>query len=273
MSEGSRLQALRRQIDAIDRELQRLLNERARCALDVAEVKREADGERPRFYRPEREAQVLRRVKEQNRGPLPDDSLARLFREIISCCMALEQTLTVTHTGGEGGPARAAALKHFGHAVRTTGCADAGAVCRSVAEGRADYGVLALGELLALDGMPAALYACGEVLLPATTAAEGRFLVFGEQPVAPSGHDRTVLWVLLPDRPGELMRLLAPFAERQINSKVAESVELPGRFFVELDGHRDDSALGAALAACFGDQARPPVLSGRVLGSYPVPVL
>ena len=90
-----RLKAVRDRIDAIDRELQKLLNERAACALEVGEIKQaDPDSEAPVFYRPEREAQILSRLKQENQGPLSDDDIARLFREIISCCLNLEQPLT-----------------------------------------------------------------------------------------------------------------------------------------------------------------------------------
>ena len=67
------------------------------------------------FYRPEREAEILTRVKRDNTGPLPDSDMAHLFREIISCCLALEQPLTIAYLGPSGTYTEAAAIKQFGH--------------------------------------------------------------------------------------------------------------------------------------------------------------
>ncbi|MEE4383298.1 MAG: prephenate dehydratase [Pseudomonadales bacterium] len=140
---GAALAALRRRIDEIDQELQRLLNARAAAAQEVARVKLEAEPDaEPFFYRPEREAQVLRRVKERNRGPMGDEEIARLFREIMSCCLALEQPLTVAFLGPEGTFTEAAATKHFGHFARARPMASIGEVFREVESGAAHYGVV-----------------------------------------------------------------------------------------------------------------------------------
>ena len=88
-SEQDKLLAIRDRIDAIDTEIQALINARAECAKDVAVVKQES-GDDTLFYRPERESSVLQRVLERNKGPLADEEMARLFREIMSACLALE---------------------------------------------------------------------------------------------------------------------------------------------------------------------------------------
>ncbi|MGK2912934.1 MAG: chorismate mutase, partial [Porticoccaceae bacterium] len=82
------LVSLRQQIDAIDSQLLQLISARASCAQAVAEAKRQSGD--AVYYRPEREAQVLRRVMEANPGPLDSEEIARLFREIMSACLALE---------------------------------------------------------------------------------------------------------------------------------------------------------------------------------------
>ena len=109
------LKALRVRIDALDTKVLELISERARCAQEVARVKMAslAEGEVPVFYRPEREAQVLKRVMERNQGPLGNEEMARLFREIMSSCLALEQPLKVAYLGPEGTFTQAAAIKHF----------------------------------------------------------------------------------------------------------------------------------------------------------------
>jgi len=94
MTNDQDLQALRARIDALDEQLQTLISERARCAQQVAEVKRAA-GELNDFYRPEREAEVLRRVAERNKGPLTNEALVQIYRELMSACRGLEGPLHV----------------------------------------------------------------------------------------------------------------------------------------------------------------------------------
>lgn len=141
MSTELKLQAIRDRIDALDEQVQTLINERAKLAQEVAQVKQES-GDAPVFYRPEREAQVLRRVKERNQGPLPAENMARLFREIMSACLALEHPMKIAFLGPEGTFTQAAAIKHFGHAVETVPMAAIDEVFREVEAGSADYGVV-----------------------------------------------------------------------------------------------------------------------------------
>ena len=98
------LKALRLRIDSLDEKILELISERARCAQDVARVKMASlpEGEKPVFYRPEREAWVLKHIMERNQGPLDNEEMARLFREIMSSCLALEQPLKVAYLGPEG---------------------------------------------------------------------------------------------------------------------------------------------------------------------------
>jgi len=110
------LNALRAEIDALDREIQRVITRRATVALEVARAKREA-GVDEDFYRPEREAAILRRVVDRNLGPLTDETLVRLYREIISACLALQNPLRVAFLGPAGTFTQAAVLKHFGQSV------------------------------------------------------------------------------------------------------------------------------------------------------------
>ena len=141
MSTEQQLQKLRERIDALDEQIQGLISERARCAQDVARVKEEA-GEAPVFYRPEREADVLRQVQARNQGPLSNEEMARLFREIMSACLALEQPLKIAFLGPEGTFTQAAALKHFGHSVETVPVGAVDEVFREVESGNAHYGVV-----------------------------------------------------------------------------------------------------------------------------------
>jgi chorismate mutase/prephenate dehydratase len=140
MSDHQALQPIRSRIDAIDAELLRLISERAECARRVAEIK--AAGGTEQFYRPEREAQILRRIQEQNPGPLDSEEVARIFREIMSACLALERPLTAAFLGPEGTFTQAAARKHFGHSVQTVPLATIGDIFGEVEAGACDYGVV-----------------------------------------------------------------------------------------------------------------------------------
>ena len=140
MKQDGKLAQIRRRIDAIDGELLRLLSERAACAQQVAGVK-QAAGETA-FYRPEREAQVLRQVAAANPGPLPDEAVTHIFREIMSACLALERPLTVAYLGPPGTFSQDATHKHFGQAISSVPQATIEQVFREVDAGAADYGVV-----------------------------------------------------------------------------------------------------------------------------------
>lgn len=143
MSEEKELGLLRDQIDSIDQQIHQLVNERAMCAQNVAHVKEKyAGGEKIQFYRPEREAQVLRKVMSRNQGPLADEDMARLFREIMSMCLALEEPLKVAYLGPEGTFTQAAAIKHFGHSAECIGQVSISDVFREVEAGSFNYGVV-----------------------------------------------------------------------------------------------------------------------------------
>jgi chorismate mutase/prephenate dehydratase len=145
------LAQVREAIDAIDAQIQELLAERARCAQRVAEIKladvvaaRER-GEPDReveYYRPEREAQVLRRIIERDAGPLEGATVAHIFREIMSACLALERPLQVAYLGPEGTFTQAAALKHFGHAAVCIPQVTIDAVFSEVESGHCNYGIV-----------------------------------------------------------------------------------------------------------------------------------
>lgn len=141
MSETVKLESVRARIDAIDDEILRLINERAQAAREVARIKRAA-GEDGDLYRPAREVAVLNRISAANPGPLPKDDVIRLFRELMSACLALQQPLQVAFLGPEGTFTQEAALKHFGHGMRSLALDSVDAVFREVESGNADYGVV-----------------------------------------------------------------------------------------------------------------------------------
>ncbi|UTA49520.1 prephenate dehydratase [Simiduia sp. 21SJ11W-1] len=136
------LLALRDRIDAIDEQIGQLISERALCAQAVAEVKKAAGDQQVIYYRPEREAQVLRRAMERNKGPLGDEEVARLFREIMSACLALEEPIKVAFLGPEGTFTQQAALKHFGNSAVTRPMSAIDQVFREVEAGAVNYGVV-----------------------------------------------------------------------------------------------------------------------------------
>lgn len=171
MSTEQRIGELRVEIDAVDDELLRLLNRRAALTMEVGEVKR-ADGSATEFYRPEREASILRRLLEHNPGPLPDEDLVRVMREIISTCLSLEQALRIAYLGPEGTYTHAAVLKHFGGAVSPMACAHVSEVFRDVEARACDYGVVPLENSVGgsvnqtLDSLAASpLRICAEIVL------------------------------------------------------------------------------------------------------------
>ncbi|MEZ5459578.1 MAG: prephenate dehydratase domain-containing protein, partial [Steroidobacteraceae bacterium] len=137
---------LRRQIDRVDASLHELINERARLARAVG-VSKHADGHLVDFYRPEREAEVLRLALERNQaaresGTLRDEEIVRLFREIMSACLAQEEPLKVAFLGPEGTFTQTAVYKHFGHSVRALPLPAIDEVFHEVEKGNADFGVV-----------------------------------------------------------------------------------------------------------------------------------
>ncbi|MCG6891855.1 MAG: prephenate dehydratase [Gammaproteobacteria bacterium] len=170
------IEKLRRRIDAIDEQLLDLFNQRARCAVDVATVKRELSDkpdEAIDFFRPDREAQVIKRLKSLNQGPLSDQEVGRLIREVMSACLALEQPLKIAYLGPEGTFTQSAALKHFGHSVSTVPMSSIPDVFASVESGHASYGLVPVEN--STEGVishtldmfiDSSLRVCGEVEIP-----------------------------------------------------------------------------------------------------------
>src|SRR3546814_10154909 len=170
------LLAVRAQIDGIDREIQSLIAERALFAHQVGTAKGKLAAA-VEYYRPEREAQVLRRVVDRNDGPLSDEVLVRLFREIMSACLAQQEPLKVGYLGPEGTFSQQAVHKHFGHSAKALPLASVEEVFEEVASGAADFGVVpvensgqgtiqsTLDLFLAPEQYASPLMICGEVEL------------------------------------------------------------------------------------------------------------
>jgi chorismate mutase/prephenate dehydratase len=345
---------LRDRIDEIDAKVLELVSERARCAHRIGELKGGAV-----VYRPEREAQVLRRLRDLNAGPLPGESVEHLFKEVISACRALERTMRVAYLGPRGTYSEEAVRKQFGSHAEGEPCASIGEVFQRVESEGAGYGVVPIenstegGVGLTLDRLVSTgLRICGEVLLPihhcllskagastdvtrvyahaqslaqcngwlarhlpsaeripcasnaeaarrasqevgaaaiaSRAAAElyemavlaaniedqanntTRFVVIGDQDVAPSGRDRTSVAMAAPNRPGALHELLGPLAEHNVSMSRFESRPSGTGlweyvFFFDVEGHQQDTAVAAALA-----EVRARAAFVKILGSYPV---
>jgi chorismate mutase / prephenate dehydratase len=169
MTEIIPLSKLREQIDAIDRQILELINERAKCAMNVAATK-VAEGETGTFYRPDREALVLRRIRGLNPGPLANDTAIRFFRELMSACLALEKPLDVAYLGPQGTFTQQATFKHFGHAVNAQPVATINDIFNIVENGHCQFGVVPVENSTegvvahTLDRfMTSSLQICGEV--------------------------------------------------------------------------------------------------------------
>ena len=172
---NEQLKTARARIDALDEQIQGLIAERARVAQDVRDIKLKS-GAVGDHYRPAREADVLRRAIERNRqlkSPLADEVMARVMREIMSACLALESPLAVSYLGPEGTYTQAAVYKHFGHQVAARAAAAIDEIFRDVESGSATYGVVPIenstegvvtSTLDELANTPLSI--CGEVWLP-----------------------------------------------------------------------------------------------------------
>jgi len=169
------LNKIRSRIDALDDRLAKLLSARARLAQRVGKLKQGA------IYRPEREAQILRRIARSNRGPLPGRALARIFTEVMSACRALEDAMSVAYLGPPGTFSQEALLKQFGGAVPAVPCSSIDEVFRQVETGAVGYGVVpvenstegAVGRTLDLLLLTPAKV-CGEVMLPVRQCLMGK---------------------------------------------------------------------------------------------------
>jgi len=139
--DSAELAQVREEIDRLDEQIQTLISERAKLAFRV----RSSKGEQRHavdFYRPEREAQILRGVVARNQGPLSDSEMVRLFREIMSACLAQQEPLKVGYLGPEGTFTQQAVHRHFGHSVHAISLPGIDSVFEQVQSGDADFGVV-----------------------------------------------------------------------------------------------------------------------------------
>ena len=135
----STLADLRIQIDALDQELLVLLNRRAHVAEQVGEVKKR---EGTPFLRPDRVAKVIGQIQQANKGPLKNEHVASVWREIMSACLALEAPVRIAYLGPAGTFSEQAALQFFGSSIEHIPCISIDEVFRATASGGAGYGVV-----------------------------------------------------------------------------------------------------------------------------------
>lgn len=267
----SDLDTLRKQIDTLDTELLRLLNQRATLAKEIGVIKNRASLP---IYAPDREIKLLRSLVERSEGPLRAESIRAIYREIMSASLALEKDITIACFGKSGSPAHQAALGRFGSSVRYQPCDSVAAVFFETSAKRADCGVVPLEEpghghtSPTLDCLGTTdLHICAEIV----TTDSAKFLVLGSQPNKPSGCDRTMIMLRIENKAGALVSALEPFRKLGVNlvhfaSRPAPEDSTSTLFFVETDGHREDLEKTGLLAEL------PGVCSElKVLGSYPKP--
>ncbi len=130
---------LRDRIDAVDTRLVELLNQRARLAQEVGEVKKLTNAP---VYRPERESQVITRLRQINPGPLGGDAIEAIQREVMSACRELERRMRVAYLGPAGTYSEQALLRQFGHGVEAVACASVDEVFRVTEARGVDFGIV-----------------------------------------------------------------------------------------------------------------------------------
>ena len=133
------LSHLRKKIDALDAKIIALLNERAGITLSIGKEKIK---NKKSIYAPDREQDVLRRIKELNKGPISPDAVKAIYREIMSASLALEKPLQIGYMGPQATFSHLASIKRFGSSVTHVACTDVAEVFAKVENSECDYGVV-----------------------------------------------------------------------------------------------------------------------------------
>jgi len=133
------LEPIRKKIDALDTELVTIINRRLALAQEIGRIKREKGGA---IYAPEREDAVLRKVVARNQGPVPNEALCAIYRELMSAAIALEKPLAIAYLGPEASNTHAAAMKKFGASVDYRPLSNVADIFTEVERGEADYAVI-----------------------------------------------------------------------------------------------------------------------------------
>lgn len=164
------LAVVRQRIDALDIEIQQRMTERARCALQVRQIKEQL-ALTQHYYRPEREAKVLQMVVERNHGPMSDAMIVRIFKEMMSACLAEQQPLTIGYWSAHDWVCEPAAYTQFGHSVQTKPMLTIAELYQAISHGDVDFGVVPRAiddqELLQVtlpEFLQARLHVCGYVI-------------------------------------------------------------------------------------------------------------
>jgi len=274
----SELSKIREKIDAIDTQLLTLLNGRAKLALEVGRIK-SRDG--LPIYAPDREQTLLRALVEKNSGPLSEQAIRAIYREIMSAALSLEKDVVIACFGAEGGACHQAARSRFGSSVSYAFFADVSELFAAVGKGEGDCAVAPIEDAghgavnQTLDALATTgLTICAEILSgPDGATCDGgncsRYFVLARTATAITGSDRTTLLLRVEDKPGSLVDALEPFRDAGMNlSHLASRPASKGSedvfFFVEVDGHSRDEKFGEVLR-----ELSRVCRAVKVLGSYP----
>jgi chorismate mutase-like protein len=274
----SEISEIRDQIDSIDSQLLKLLNERASLALEIGRIKNR-DG--LPIYAPDREMALLRKLIERNEGPLSEGAIRAIYREIMSAALALEKDVFIACFGAEGGACHLAARARFGSSVGYSFFQEVADLFAAVGRGECDCGVVPIENSehgavnQTLDALAASdLQICAEISsspdgTPGESEKSSRYFVMARTSTAISGKDRTTLLLRVENKPGALIDALEPFRDAELNlshfaSRPASKGSEDVFFFVEVDGHARDEGFGEVLR----DLSRR-CRAVKLLGSFP----
>ncbi|MFQ5951919.1 MAG: prephenate dehydratase [Candidatus Omnitrophota bacterium] len=165
-----KLNDLRKKIDEIDSRIVNLVNQRGEISSEIGDIKK---GKKQPIYSPDRESQIYKRIAQKNKGPLSDDSVKAIYRELMSACLSLEKPMTVAYLGPEVTFTHQVSLKKFGSSASYLSCDSITDVFSEVEKGNADYGVVPIENSIegavnhTLDMfVDSALLICSEVYFP-----------------------------------------------------------------------------------------------------------
>lgn len=258
----------RKQIDSIDKQLLELISQRAQVVKSVGVIKKEHG--LTDFYRPEREKQQLDNLKNINKNSvLPDDIIARLFKEIISACFTLEQSTVVAYAKNFADLSKKAIFKQFGGFVKDLSAEDIDQVFRMIVDDRCNYAVFpienyqdGLFNAVLLNIARHELNICGEIYVDDENCNRARFWVVGKNKINPCANDKTTLLIIIENKLINLMDLLKPIYQSQINITKIQSV-FDRMFFVDVLGHQNQEKVKKLI------EELQKIAQIKVLGSYP----
>lgn len=261
------LQSVRKKIDIIDKQLLTLINQRARFALEVGKIKQKS--RQSAIYQPEREAQILRNVMRQNKGPLSNKSIKEIFLQIMAQCRALQKMVDVMMLGSKKDPVYNAAKKHFTAGIKTKFTNLIPEIFLAVAHEKVDFGIIPIESTLNNANktslacfLNTPISICGEIF-----HSPERFLIIGNQTQKKTGNDKTA-FIIFTDLLAltEFLTIDQKKLEMTFFADISEGHEKI--FFVEVKGHEKDKLLQKFFA-----KLRENNINLISLGSYPQAVL